>query len=62
MNYRVNSLGFLASREMEEAAKNGDATLNAGLYDVRLALMWVQENIGKFGGDKHKVTILFDFP
>ena len=55
LNYRVNALGFLASKEMEAAANAGSATLNAGLYDIRLALRWVQENIGQFGGDKNKV-------
>jgi para-nitrobenzyl esterase len=62
MNYRLGSLGFLASREMEQAAENGDAVLNAGLYDIQFSLMWVQENIGEFGGDKDKVPrVLFDF-
>jgi len=30
---------------------------NQGLRDQILALQWVQENIGQFGGDKDKVTI-----
>jgi len=58
MNYRVNALGFMASNQMEAAAKAGHAILNAGLYDIQLALLWVQENIGCFGGDPDKVRQL----
>ena len=31
---------------------------NAGLRDQALALHWVAENIGQFGGDAGRVTIL----
>lgn len=56
-NYRIAAFGFLASAELEEAAKEGSAVLNAGLYDMKLALEWVQANIDRFGGDKTKVSI-----
>ena len=54
-NYRLSSFGFLASSEVAAAAKEGTATLNAGLYDQRAALLWVQQNIDSFGGDHTKV-------
>jgi cholinesterase len=52
LNYRVGGWGFLGSKEM--AAANA---LNIGLFDQRLALQWIQENIAAFGGDPEKVTI-----
>ncbi|GAA5873436.1 hypothetical protein JCM8547_005434 [Rhodosporidiobolus lusitaniae] len=51
-NYRTAALGFLASQEVSDAGEQ-----NLGLYDQRLALNWVQENIAAFGGDKTKVAI-----
>ncbi|KAF8322026.1 alpha/beta-hydrolase [Clavulina sp. PMI_390] len=56
-NYRVNSFGFLASSDVAAAASNGTAALNVGLYDIQAALLWVQQNIGSFGGDQTKVTV-----
>ena len=47
MNYRLGSWGFLAAKELSE--------FNFGLYDQRLALHWIQDNIAAFGGDKSKV-------
>jgi len=54
-NYRTNVFGFITSTEVAAAAKNGTATLNAGLYDQQAALLWVQQNINNFGGDSDKV-------
>ncbi|XP_032553819.1 cholinesterase [Chiroxiphia lanceolata] len=51
MNYRVAALGFLA------LPGNLEAPGNAGLFDQRLALQWVQENIAAFGGNPKSVTI-----
>ncbi|GAA5837771.1 hypothetical protein JCM3766R1_000579 [Sporobolomyces carnicolor] len=52
VNYRVAALGFLNSPELEK-----EGNQNMGLYDQRLAMHWVQENIAAFGGDPTKVTI-----
>jgi carboxylesterase type B len=50
--YRLGPWGFLNSREV-----SGSGNTNLGLRDQRLALHWLQENIGAFGGDAEKVTI-----
>lgn len=46
LSYRLASLGFLAGKALES-----EGSLNLGVRDQRLALHWVQENIGAFGGD-----------
>ncbi|KAK8105675.1 Alpha/Beta hydrolase protein [Apiospora kogelbergensis] len=51
MNYRLGAFGFPASPAIPTRKRN------LGLYDQRLALQWVQENIVHFGGDPAKVTI-----
>ncbi|CAG9773584.1 unnamed protein product [Ceutorhynchus assimilis] len=50
-NYRLGSLGFLATGEKE-------ATGNNGLKDQVQVLKWVKKNIEAFGGDSNSVTIL----
>lgn len=52
MNYRVGMFGFMAGPSFQQ---NG--TANAGFYDQRLALEWIQENIHLFGGDPTRVTV-----
>lgn len=52
INYRVAALGFMSSTQLEK-----EGNLNLGLYDQRLGLHWVQENIASFGGDPGSVTI-----
>ena len=49
VNYRLGALGFFA---LEHQAFG-----NQGLRDQTLALQWVQQNIGIFGGDPNEVTI-----
>lgn len=52
INYRLGVFGFMAHPGFD-AADNGVY----GLEDQRLALRWVQRNIGAFGGDPRNVTI-----
>ncbi|GAA5903990.1 hypothetical protein JCM8208_001753 [Rhodotorula glutinis] len=51
VNYRVSSLGFMSSNELR-----AEGNVNLGLYDLRLALGWLQDNLEAFGGDPSKVT------
>jgi len=46
INYRLTAWGFLAS----QAVTNSGNT-NLGLRDQRLALHWLQENVGAFNGE-----------
>lgn len=55
INYRLGMLGFLSHPAIDNGA--GVASTNYGLLDQQMALQWVQDNIGSFGGDKTKVTI-----
>nr|AYV89081.1 esterase TCE1 [Tetranychus truncatus] len=50
INYRLGPLGFLYLPE------NGIPG-NMGLWDQKLALEWVKDNIVKFGGDPGRVTV-----
>ncbi|KAI0146954.1 alpha/beta-hydrolase [Xylariaceae sp. FL1272] len=52
VNYRVNGFGFLPGKEVL-----AEGISNLGLLDQRMALEWVADNIGAFGGDPDKVTI-----
>lgn len=54
MNYRLGAFGWLSGPSFEYAG----GVANNGLYDQRLALQWVQDNIAKFGGDPNQVTVL----
>ncbi|KAL8644498.1 MAG: hypothetical protein Q9226_007734, partial [Calogaya cf. arnoldii] len=50
-NYRLGAYGFLAGNTMEK-----DGLPNAGLYDQRAALQWIQSYISLVGGDKSQVS------
>ena len=53
-NHRLNALGYLY---LGEAIGREYAAGNPGMMDLVLALQWVRDNIGKFGGDPDNVTI-----
>ena len=53
LNYRLGAFGWLSGPTLQS---NG--TANAGLYDQRLALQWVQDNIHLFGGNPNNVTVI----
>jgi para-nitrobenzyl esterase len=48
INYRLGSFGFLYSKGIPP---------NVGSQDQLMALKWVNENIGSFGGDSANITI-----
>ena len=48
LNYRLNIFGFPNAPGLEEQ--------NLGILDQRMALEWVRENIGAFGGDPGAIT------
>ena len=53
LNYRLGAFGWLAGPTLQS-----DGTANAALYDQRLALQWIQQNIHLFGGDPNRVTVM----
>ncbi|MCP5145438.1 MAG: carboxylesterase/lipase family protein [Gammaproteobacteria bacterium] len=55
INHRLNVFGYTHFGDLvgDEFAQSG----NAGQLDIVLALEWVRENIARFGGDPHRVTV-----
>ncbi|KAI0532773.1 carboxylesterase family protein [Xylaria digitata] len=54
VNYRLGAIGWMFGSEYQSQG----GIQNLGLYDQRLALNWVQENIHLFGGDPNRVTVM----
>ena len=54
LNYRLGPFGWLSLSQYGGALE--EAT-NLGLQDIITALRWVRENISRFGGDPHNVTV-----
>ena len=55
VNHRISVLGFLYLADI--AGKEYAGSGMAGMLDLVLALEWVRDNIGAFGGDAGNVTI-----
>ncbi|MCW2621485.1 MAG: putative carboxylesterase, type [Frankiales bacterium] len=55
VNHRLGPLGFLHLEDLagDDYAGSG----NAGMLDLTLALEWVRDNIGAFGGDPSRVLV-----
>ncbi|KAM0731201.1 Neuroligin-1 [Formica fusca] len=56
LNYRLGILGFLRSRPFTNRT-NGSGG-NLALKDITMGLRWVRENIGAFGGDPTRITLM----
>lgn len=52
LNYRLGPVAHLAP-----PSEGGRQTPNLPVQDLITALTWVQDNIGRFGGDPHRVTL-----
>ena len=57
VNYSVNFLGGLSHPALRGGISGSTQSGNWGIQDVHAGLVWVQNNIGNFGGDPTKVTI-----
>ncbi|CZR68150.1 probable acetylcholinesterase precursor [Phialocephala subalpina] len=56
IGYRLNVFGFLAGKALVEES-GGESAGNFGLWDQRLAIEWVRDNIEAFGGDAGNITL-----
>jgi para-nitrobenzyl esterase len=56
VNYRLGVLGFLDLSSVLGAEYRTSG--NTGLLDVIAALHWIRENIGSFGGNPNRVTVM----
>jgi para-nitrobenzyl esterase len=54
VNHRLNAFGYLYLGDLAPEYRESG---NAGQLDLVLALKWVKENIGEFGGDPSRVLI-----
>ena len=54
VNHRLGPVGYLDLSQYAEKFRDSG---NVGMLDIVLALEWVRDNIGRFGGDAGNVTI-----
>lgn len=51
--YRLGVFGFFSHPELNNQA----VSANFALYDIQLALQWIQQHIAAFGGDARNITL-----
>lgn len=56
LNYRLNSFGYFALKELSATDPRG-VSGNYGILDCQAALRWVQQHIAAFGGDPARVLV-----
>jgi para-nitrobenzyl esterase len=56
INYRVGIFGFYASSQLSAESPN-HVSGNYGQLDQLAALDWVRQNIARFGGNPHQITV-----
>ncbi|KAJ5102821.1 hypothetical protein N7532_003350 [Penicillium argentinense] len=56
IGYRLNVFGFLAGQALFEES-SGESAGNFGLWDQRMAMEWVYENIAAFNGDIGNIVL-----
>jgi para-nitrobenzyl esterase len=54
--YRLGAFGFLATPDLTAEGQPGSG--NYGMLDMIAGLEWVRDNVGAFGGDPSRVTIM----
>ena len=54
VNHRLNAFGYLYLARLDQRFPDSG---NAGQLDLILALQWIRENIGGFGGDPSRVMV-----
>ena len=54
INHRLNVTGYMNLEDYGEEFAN---SVNAGIFDLVVAMRWIHQNIAAFGGDPENVTI-----
>jgi para-nitrobenzyl esterase len=57
VNYRLGAMGYLSLPGLDAQSADGKSSGQYGDLDKIQALRWVQQNIGRFGGNAGKVTV-----